>query len=167
MLRTFVSCVLVNKFHIFIFICSHLVRALLFTKSGFFVNPARVSPDVFVAEAGRLKVKDPSSMAVCIMTGIITECSIISEGTTGGPDNEKTVHKVSIAPFQQDFRRDTTMWGRLLNFHSLSCGISTEGLSFTTRPRTLTAPLFKSNSSCTFFYVFFLHTYIVLISRFS
>ena len=120
--------------------CSHLVRAQLFTKSGIFVNPARVTPDVFVAEFGRLKLKESSSVAVCIMTGIITDCSIVSEAVTGGPDNEKTVHKVSLAPF----RRDTTMWGKLLNFDNLSCAISMEGLSFTTKPKTLSAPVFSS-----------------------
>ena len=82
---------------------SCLLRALLFTKAGIFVNPARAAPDVFVAEGGRLKLKDPSSVAVCIMTGIITDCAIVSEGCTGSPDNEKTVHKISIAPFRQEF----------------------------------------------------------------
>jgi hypothetical protein len=110
-----------------------------------FVNPARVSPDVFVAEFGRLKLQEPSSMAVCIMTGIVTDCAIVSEGYTGGPDNEKTVHKISLAPFRQEFRRDTTMWGKILNFDNLSCAISTEGLSFTTKPKTLSAPLFSSS----------------------
>ena len=38
------------------------------------------------------------------------------------------------------------MWGRVLNFDSLSCSISTEGISFTTRP-TLSAPIFASWSS--------------------
>lgn len=123
---------------------SRLVRALLFEKSGFFVNPARVSPDVLISDFGRLKIKEPSSVAVCLMTGIITDCSIISEGVTGGPDNEKTVHKVSIAPFRQDFRRDTTMWGKILYFDNLSCAISTEGMSFTTKPRTISAPVFSS-----------------------
>ena len=106
-----------------------------------------MSPNVFIAEAGCLKVKEPLSMAVCIMMGIITECAVISDGCTGGPDNKKVVHKVSIAPFRQEFRRDTTMWGRVLKFNSLSCGISTEGISFTTRPRTLSAPIFASSSS--------------------
>ena len=124
--------------------CSHLIRALLFMKSGYFVNPARVAPHVFVAEFGRLKLADPSSMAMCIMTGIVTDCSIVSEGCTGGPDNEKTVHKISIAPFRQEFRRDTTMWGKVLNFDNISCAISTEGISFTTKPRTLSAPIFSS-----------------------
>jgi hypothetical protein len=62
-----------------------------------------VAPDIFVSELGRLKIKEPSSMAVCLMTGIITDCAIVSEGFTG-PENKKTVHKVSIAPFRQDFR---------------------------------------------------------------
>ena len=88
-------------------------------------------------------------MAVCIMTGIVTDCAIISEGFTGSPDNEKTVHEISLAPFHQEFQRDTTMWGKVLNFDLLSCAISTEGLLFTTRPRTLSAPLFQSSGmSC-------------------
>ena len=106
-------------------------------------------PDVFVADHGYLKIKEPSSVAVCIMTGIVTDCAIISEGFTGSPDNEKMVHKISLAPFRQEFQRDTTMWGKVLNFDSLSCAISTEGLSFTTKPRTLSALLFQSSGmSC-------------------
>lgn len=129
--------------------CSRLIRALLFTKSGIFVNSARACPDVFIAEYGRLKLKEPSSIAVCIMTGIVTDCAIISEACTGGPDNEKPVHKISLAPFRQEFRRDTTMWGKILNFDNLSCAISTEGLSFTTKPKTLSAPVFSSSGmSC-------------------
>jgi hypothetical protein len=133
---------------------SRLVRALLFTKSGFFVNPARASPDEFIADAGRLKVKEPSSIAVCIMTGIVTECAIISEGSTGGPDNAKIVHKVSLAPFRQEFRRDTTLWGLKLGFDSVSCAVSAEGLSFNTRPKTVTAPIFSSSSGMCFFFIF-------------
>ena len=131
---------------------SRLIRALLFKKSGTFVNPARAAPDVFVAEHGRLKLKEPSSVAVCIMTGIVTDCAIVSEGFTGGPDNEKPVHKISIAPFRQEFRRDTTMWGKILNFDNLSCAISTEGLSFTTKPRTLSAPIFLSSGKSQFLF---------------
>ena len=122
-----------------------LIRALLFTRSGIFVNPARVSPDILVSEFGRLKFKEPPSIAVCIMSGIITDCSIISEGFTSGPENEKTVHKVPLAPFHQDFRRDTTMWGKILYFDNLSCAISTEGMSFTTKPKTLSAPIFPAS----------------------
>ena len=106
-----------------------------------FVNPAQAAPDVFFAEHGWLKLKDPASVAVCIMTGIVTDCAIISEGFTS-PDNEKVVHKISIAPFHQEFRWDTTMWGKILNFDNISCVVSTEGLSFTTKPRTLSVLLF-------------------------
>ena len=82
---------------------SRLIRALLFTKSGFFVNPVHADLDMFVSEFGHLKIKEPSSIAMCIMTGIVTECAIISEGCMGRPDNEKAVHKISIAPFRQEF----------------------------------------------------------------
>lgn len=105
---------------------------------------------MFVADFGRLKLKEPSSVAVCVMTGIVTDCAIISDGCTGGPDNEKAVHKISIAPFRQEFRRDTTMWGKVLNFDNISCAISAEGLSFTTKPRTLSAPVFSSSGMSSF-----------------
>jgi hypothetical protein len=130
---------------------SRLVRALLFTRSGFFVNPARVAPDVFEAD-GRLKLKEPSSIAVCLMTGIVSDCAIVSEGFTGGPDNEKIVHKISLAPFRQEFRRDTTMWGKILKFDNLSCAISTDGISFTTKPKTISAPIFSSSSMSLFLF---------------
>lgn len=118
-------------------LCSILVRALIFTRSGFFVNPARASPDAFVEEGGRLKLKDPSTTAVCLMTGIVTECCIISEGMSGPPDSAKPVHKVCLAPFRQDFRRDTTLWGRVLGFYTISCAVSYEGIAFTTRPKSI------------------------------
>ena len=68
-----------------------------------FVNPACIMPEVFVADFGCLKLREPSSVAVCIMMGIVTECTIVSEGWSSGPDNEKAVHKISIAPFRQEF----------------------------------------------------------------
>jgi hypothetical protein len=147
--------------------CSRLIRALLFTKSGIFVNPARASPDVFIAEYGRLKLKEPVSVAVCIMTGIVTDCAIISEACAGGPDNEKSVHKISLAPFRQEFRRDTTMWGKILNFDNISCAISTEGLSFSTKPKTLRTHIFifwcVFPCFCTFVFVSF--SFVVLSSE--
>ena len=84
-------------------------------------------------------------MAVCLMTGIVTNCAIISDGLTGGPENKKTVHKISLAPFRQDFLHDTTMWGKILYFDNLSCAISTEGVTFTTKPKTISAPIFSSS----------------------
>jgi hypothetical protein len=104
-----------------------------------------VAPDVFEAD-GRLKLKEPSSIAMCLMTGIV------SEGFTGGPDNNKIVHKISLAPFCQEFRQDTTMWGKVLKFDNLSCAISTDGISFTTKPKTISAPIFSSSSMSLFLF---------------
>jgi hypothetical protein len=146
-----------------VFLCSLLVRALLFTRSGFFVNPARLSPDEFVEEGGRLKLREPSSTAVCLMTGVITECSVIAESLAGAPDNAKAVHKVCIAPFRQDFRRDTTLWGVVLNFYSMSGAVSAEGIAFTTRPKSAFFP----SSSCEWSLVFLcILSYDNLHSRF-
>lgn len=103
-------------FYMFMAPCRQLLHALLFTKSSFFVNPAHASPNLFVAELGHLKLKDLLSVAVCIMTGIITECAIVSEGFSGLPDNVKTVHKVLLPPFCQDFHRNTTCRVQSWNF---------------------------------------------------
>ena len=121
-----------------------------------FVNMARVSPDVLVSEFGRLRIKEPPSVAICIMTGIITDCAIVSDGFAGGPENGKTVHKVSIAPFRQDFRRDSTMWGKTLFFDNLSCAISTEGVTFTTKPRTISVPIFPSSPGMSCLVLYFM-----------
>ena len=105
----------------------------MFTKSGFFVNPACAPLDVFVEDGGCLKWKGPLSTAVCLITGIITECCIISQGMSGPPDSVKSVHKVCIAPFHQDFQHDTTAWGKVLGFNMISCAVFNEGIAFTMR----------------------------------
>jgi hypothetical protein len=117
------------------FTYSTLVRALLFMKSSFFINPACASPDLFVGEQGRLKLTKPSAVAVCTMMGILTECAIVSKGFTGSTDNIKTVHKVTLAPFWQEFRHDMTVWGKALSFYSMSCAVSVDGVLFTTQPK--------------------------------
>jgi hypothetical protein len=111
------------------------IRALLFTRSGMFINSARADPGLFYSDHGRLKLSSPNTVAVGVMTGVISECAIVAEGSIGAPESLRTVHKVTVAPFHQEIRRDTTLWGTVLGFYSISSAISLEGLAFTTRTK--------------------------------
>jgi hypothetical protein len=102
-------------------------------KSGQYINTARADPNNLYAEGGRLKNVDSKNLSVGIMTGTTTE-SFILTGVDGGPrHNPWTEHRVTIAPFMQDMRRDVSAWGLALNFHIIGGLASTLGFSFTTR----------------------------------
>lgn len=109
------------------------LRALLFVKSGQFVNTARVDPALLVVENMRLRVRDKKALAVCIMTGTLTE-SFVVESCDAGPRNAPyPIHKVTIAPLEQDWRRDVSVWGLLFDFHVIAGMLSESGFGFATR----------------------------------
>ena len=88
-----------------------VLSALLFTKSTFYVNTARVDPSLLGVENSRLRIADSKSLAICIMTGTVTE-SYLKDAAEAGPRHSPYgIHKVTIAPFEQDFRRDMSVWG--------------------------------------------------------
>ena len=107
--------------------------ALRFTKWGSYVNTARVDPALLRVINNRLRITDTKAMASCIMTGSITESFLIASAEAGPPHSPYSIHKITIAPFEQDFRRDTAVWGHLFDFHVISGMISSRGFSFTTR----------------------------------
>ena len=72
-------------------------------------------------------------MAYCIMTGTVTESFLATPFETGSLYSPYRIHKVSIAPFEQDFRRDTAVWGLLFNFKVIPGMISPSGFGFGTR----------------------------------
>jgi len=98
-----------------------------------YVNTARVNPDLLHVVNTHLRIIKPKAMALCVMTGTVTECYLIASTEGGPPQAPYAIHKISIAPFEQDFRRDTTIWGKLFDFHVVSGMISPTGFSFTTR----------------------------------
>ncbi|KAF8873002.1 hypothetical protein BD779DRAFT_1679461 [Infundibulicybe gibba] len=114
-----------------------LTKGLLFNRSGFFVNTARIHPKLLTTEGGRLKIKagDRLVNAVCIMLGVTTECLLTETGTYGSV-NTYNVHRITIAPFKQEWRRDVAVWGKLLNFTLITGSHSNLGISFTTRKQS-------------------------------
>ena len=109
------------------------MKALLFTKCGSYVNTARVNPSLLSVANNRLRVADDRSMALCIMTGTVTESFLIASAESGPPHSPYAIHKVTIAPFEQDFRQDIAAWGLLFKFEIISGMLSPAGFSFATR----------------------------------
>jgi hypothetical protein len=87
------------------------LKALLFVKSGQYINTARVDPALLVVENSRLRIRDKKSLAICIMTGTLTESFIIDSCEAGPRSSPYPIHKVTIAPLEQDWRRDISVWG--------------------------------------------------------
>jgi hypothetical protein len=66
------------------------------------------------------------------MTGTLTE-SFIVESCEAGPRNAPyPIHKVIIAPVEQDWRRDASVWGMLFNFRVIVGMYSEHGFGFAT-----------------------------------
>ncbi|KAH9953506.1 hypothetical protein BGW80DRAFT_1259288 [Lactifluus volemus] len=110
-----------------------VVKALRFVKSGSYVNTARVDPSMLCVVSNRLRIAETKSMALCVMTGTVTESYLMSSLEAGPPNSPYAIHKVTIAPFEQDFRRDTSTWGLLFGFVVICGSISPAGFGFTTR----------------------------------
>jgi hypothetical protein len=94
-----------------------IIKALRFVKCGSYVNTARVDPKILSVVNNRLRIADTKSMALCVMTGTVTESYLVGSAEAGPPHSPYAIHKVTIAPFEQDFRRDTALWGLLFDFH--------------------------------------------------
>lgn len=109
------------------------LKALLFVQSGQYVNTARVDPALLVVENSRLRVRDKKSLAICIMSGTLTESFIVESCEAGPRHTPYAIHKVTIAPLEQDWRRDVSVWGMLFNSGVFGGMYSELGFGFATR----------------------------------
>jgi hypothetical protein len=96
---------------------------------------SHIKPSKLTVDAGHVKLKGTENFAVGIMLGVVTECALIEDTVVGPALSPYTVHKVSIIPFTQEMRRDTSVWGRLFNFNVIVGAISDMGISFSTRKK--------------------------------
>lgn len=109
------------------------MKGLVFEKSGFFVNTSRIHPNVLTVESRRLKIAGTNNYAVGIMLGVATECFLVNESTAGSQFASYPVRKITIVPFAQEMRRDTSLWGKLFSFRVVTGSVSSFGISFLTR----------------------------------
>jgi hypothetical protein len=114
-------------------LCRFFLKALTFCQSGQHVNTAQIDLAFLYVENSRLRVKDKKSLAVCIMTGTLTESYLIAPCEGGPRHSPYSTHKVTIAPLEQEMRRDASVWGLLFDFLVITGMISTAGFGFATR----------------------------------
>jgi len=81
------------------------------------------------------------------MLGVVTECFLVAEGISGSPNASYPVHKVTIVPFAQEMRRDTSVWGEVLGFHVIAGAMSPLGFSFFTKKKAARA---QTHSTCSY-----------------
>ena len=113
-----------------------LLHGLVFVRSGSFVNTCRVNPEVLIVESGVMKIAGTKSTAVGIMLGMVSEC-FIAEAIMAGPNlSPYPVHRISIIPFPQEMRRDTSVWGKVFQFSEMAGPVnSNTGITFSTRKK--------------------------------
>jgi hypothetical protein len=109
------------------------LSALLFVKSNCYINTTRVNPEDLYVENSRLHVHKKKQLAIGIMTGTVTESFLVATAEAGPRFSPYPIHKITIAPLEQDFRRDTSLWGMLFKFNVVAGAISPYGFSFATR----------------------------------
>lgn len=125
----FTPCLSSAPFEILCYVIRSFLRALRFVRSDCYVNTARVDPALLYVENSRLRVLEKKVLAVGIMTGTVTESYLVASAQAG----PNFIHKITIAPLEQDFRRDVSVWGMLFNFQAAAGSMSEYGFSFATR----------------------------------
>jgi hypothetical protein len=105
----------------------------MFVCSTPYVNTACADSQLLYVENRRLRLKDKKCLTIGIMTSMVTESFLLSSCESGPRNSPYQVHKITIAPFDQDMRRDVSMWGQLFQFHVIAGMVSPLGISFTTR----------------------------------
>jgi hypothetical protein len=113
--------------------CRSFLRALMFCRSSQYINTARIDPALLYVENSRLRIKDKKTLAVCVMTGTLTESYLIGSSEAGPRHSPYSIHKVTIAPLEQEMRRDASVWGLLFDFRVITGMMSPAGFGFATR----------------------------------
>ena len=79
------------------------LKALLFVKSGQYINTARIDPALLVVENSHLRVCEKNTMAICIMSGTLMESFVIESCEAGPCHLPYSIIKVTIVPFEQEW----------------------------------------------------------------
>ena len=67
------------------------------------------------------------------MTGTLTESYLVEPSESGPRNLPYYIHKVTIAPLEQEMRRDSSVWGMMFNFQTIVGMMSQAGFGFVTR----------------------------------
>jgi hypothetical protein len=112
-----------------------LLRGLRFVQTGFFVNTSCIRPNLLVVEGSYMKIAATKQIAVGIMLGVVSDCFIVDEAVVGSLRSPYFIHRITIAPFIQEMRRDSSTWGMLFGFEEIPGPMDAGGFSFSTRKK--------------------------------
>ncbi len=166
-----------------------------FSHYGAFVNPSR-APLGTICLMNR-KASISNETAVCLMSGLVTECLLYDSAVLGasisvsvvlcslillstfsyclggykgasGVHGGKRQHRLCIKPFQQFWRRDQTVWSVAFDLpFGESTCISDSGVSFPTRVEDMVGKTNKNSKCMCFRFVSCLRLSHVSISSFG
>lgn len=112
----------------------NLLAALLFVQHGHYVNFSRMDPSLFELNHRRnIKLRSHIGFCIGLMSGVSTDSHLVSSVQVGPAHSPYKQHRVTIIPFQQEIRRDTSAWGQILGFKVISGTTNSKGFAFVTR----------------------------------
>ncbi len=100
---------------------------------GQFVNMSCCSPNMFIVPDQGFKILNLAGsrrMALSVMCGAVTECSLVSSALQG----TKSVHRLVVRPLAQQYTQDVVVWGASFWFSTCTASISAGGISFSSAP---------------------------------
>ena len=104
----------------FAFICRSFLKAVLFVSYKQYVNTVHIDPALLSVENSCLRIASTKNLAICLMTGTVTKSFITAPCESGPRSSPYNIHKVTIAPLEQDLQCDMSVWGLLFGFHVIA-----------------------------------------------
>ncbi|KAF9455485.1 hypothetical protein BDZ94DRAFT_1278071, partial [Collybia nuda] len=102
-----------------------------FTTYGQFIYIPRADPNLLVLEGRKLRLSSRPGPAICLMPGLVTQSHLINSLIIGRPGFKFSAHGLTIACFQQELRRESSVWGEKLKLDPVFCGnVGPFGMSF-------------------------------------
>jgi hypothetical protein len=112
---------------------SRLRRALNFVSHGFYINPARIAPDLLTKIAGRIGIAKTCQPAVLITTGAVSSCNLVQPVSGSYNQTSYRVRNISIYPFTQEHERTISCVGNVFGQQILYGPIVSGAMTFSTR----------------------------------
>lgn len=107
---------------------------MLFTQSDFYVNFARIHPNLLHQDGGRIRMARPDNVAaVGMFIGLCTNGLILKSELIGPLGGQYGVHGITVAGAEQDTRRFEALLGAVLKYDSITGNVNERGISFYTR----------------------------------
>ena len=107
-----------------------IARALRFDSYSSFINCARVSPSILKFDENKVKIAASGQVAIGIAIGLVTDCSVVKPALSGHPRFPYLARSITISGFEQEMRREMSVWGEVIGFDTIPGSFSPMGLKF-------------------------------------